>query len=85
MRVRLQPNGFIKSVHNEWVIIMIADLKRYDPTVIQIQNGTQIDLMDIGANIILELCHIRQPFLVRSVRMEVPVQVVSGDMCRIIR
>ena len=64
---------------------MAADLKGDDPTVIQIQNGTQVYFMDLGAGVILELCHIRQPFLVRSVRMEVPVQVVSGDMCRIIR
>lgn len=63
---------------------MAADLKGDDPTVIQIQNGTQVYFMDLGAGVILELCHIRQPFLVRSSCMKIPVQIIPCDVCGII-
>ena len=84
MGIWLKCNCFIKSVHDQRIIVMIADLSRHAPAVIEIQNSTQIDLVDLYAAVILEFGHIRQPLFVRSVGMKVPVQIVPCDMCRII-
>ena len=40
------------------------------------------DLLD--ACVILKLCHIRQPFFIRCICTEIPVQIVPCDACRII-
>ena len=85
VRLWFQTDSFIKGTHNQQVIVTIADLKGNDPAVIKIQNGTQVYFMDLGADIILELCHIGQPFIIWRVCMKVPVQVISGDMFGIIR
>ena len=55
---------------------MAADLISHDPPVIQVQDCTQIYLMYFHAYIVLKFCDIRQPLLVRGVRMEIPVQIV---------
>ena len=85
MRIRLQMNSFVEGIHHQRIIIMVADLKGNDPAVIQIQNGTQIYFMDLDADLILKLCHIGQPFFIWRNRMKVPVQVIPGDMYRIVR
>ena len=51
-------------------------------SVIQIQNGTEIYLLYLNANVVLEFSNIRQPFLVRPVRFKFPVQQI---VCQIIR
>ncbi len=84
MGIWLKCNCFIKSVHDQRIIVMIANLIRHDPMVIEIQNSTQVDLVDLYADIVLKFSYIRQPLFVRKVGMEVPVQIVLCDMCRII-
>ena len=84
MCVRLQAYSFIKGIHHKWIIIVITDLKGHDPPVVQIQYGAQIDFMNLEADIILEFCYIGQPFLIWHIRMKVAVQIISGDMCRIL-
>ena len=63
---------------------MIADLVSYDPAVIKIQDGAQVYLMNICADVILELSYISQPFLIRSIRVEIPVKVILRDVRQII-
>ncbi len=46
----------------------------HDPSVIQVQNGAEVDLVDCNALIPLELSHIAQPLLVGLVCMKLPVQ-----------
>ena len=83
MSLRLEPDGFIKSAHDQRIIIMAADPISNDPAVIQIQDSAQIYLMGFSTDIILEFCYIGQPLLVRGIRMEIPVQIILCDMCRV--
>ena len=62
----------------------LVDAVGNDPAVIQVKDGAEVDLVDIRTGVILELRHIRKPFLVRSIRVEVPVQVVPCDVCRVL-
>lgn len=82
VRIRLQTNSFIKGIHHQWVIVTIADLKSYDPSVIKIQNGTQVYFVNFDTNVILKFCNISKPFLVWRISMKLPVKIVLGDMRR---
>ena len=82
--VRFKCHSCIKGVHNQRIVIVVSDLVSYNPAVIKIQNGAQVYLVNFDADVILELCHIGKPFLVRCVSMKIPVQIVLCDMCRII-
>ena len=84
MRVWLKGHSLVKSVHDKRIVIVIADLVSYDPAVIKIQDGAQVYLMNICADVILELSYISQPFLIRSIRVEIPVKVILRDVRRII-
>ena len=84
MSIRLKGHSLIKSVHDKRIVIVTADLVSYDPAVIKIQDGAQIYLMDFCADVILELSYISQPFLIRSIRVEIPVKVILRDVRRII-
>ena len=63
---------------------MIPYPERHDPPVIKIQDGTQVYLVNLDADVILEFRYIGKPFLVRRIGMKVPVQIVPGDVCGII-
>ena len=84
MCIRLNSHRFIKRIHNKRIIVVVTDLIGHDPAVIEIQNGAQVYLVDLDTNVILELRHIRQPLRVWCICMEVTIQIVSGDVCRII-
>ena len=84
MGIRFAGHRFIKSIHDKWIVVVVSDLKCHDPPVIQVEDSAQVDLVDFHTDIVLELRHVRQPFLVRRIGMKVPVQIVLCDMCRII-
>lgn len=76
--------SFIKRAHNQRIVIMLADFICHDPAIIEIQYGTQIYFVSVPPDVILELSDIRQPFLVRCVCVKVTVEIVFGDMCRVL-
>jgi hypothetical protein len=82
--VRLKFHGCVKGVHDQWIIIMISNHESYNPTIIKIQNGTQIYFLNLDSDVILEFCHIGKPFFVRSIRMKIPIQIILCDIRRII-
>ena len=84
MCIRLNSHSFIKRIHNQRIVIVVTNLIGHNPTIIEIQNGAQVYLMDFDADVILELCYIGQPLLIRCICMEVTIQIVPGDVCRII-
>jgi hypothetical protein len=63
---------------------MVSDFESYNSSVVKIQNGAQIHLANLRADIILELRYISKPFLVRSISVKISVQIILCDMCRII-
>lgn len=71
MCIRIPPDGQIKCLEYQRIIVTVADNIRDDSSVIQIQDRTKIDLMFFSIYVILELCNICQPFLVRRLRFKV--------------
>ena len=84
MRARLQRYRGIKSVHDQRIVIAVSDYVGYNPAVIEIQDGTQVYLVNFNPDVILKFCHIGEPFFVWCVSMKIPVKIVPCDVCRII-
>ena len=74
--------GFECVEHNR-IVVAVANYIRDNASVVQVKNGTQIGLVDFCTFIPFELCNIRQPFFIRLLRMEIPVQLVFCHMLRI--
>ena len=78
-------NCRIKRIENKRIIVRISDHKRHNPSVIQIQNCTQIHLANFRTNVILEFRYICKPFFIGFICMEIPVQYVFCNILRIRR
>ena len=70
--IRFKFYSCVKGVQDQRIIIAISDSECDDPSVVEIQNGTQVHLVDLDANVILEFCYIGKPFLIWSICMKVP-------------
>ena len=70
-----------KCIKHQRIVIGVSDYVAYNPSVIQIQDGAEIDLLDLNANIVLEFSNIGQPFLVGFICLEFPIQQI---VCQII-
>lgn len=75
----------VKSLENERIVIAVTDYIGNNAAVIEIQYGTEIDLMYFNAFIPLELCYICEPLLVRLVRKEFPIKKIFGYKLWILR
>ena len=80
-RIRVCGNRCAKCVKHQWIVIGISDHITDNSSVIQIQNGTEIYLLYLNADIVLEFSNIGQPFLVGLVCFEFPVQQI---ICQVI-
>lgn len=69
-------NSFIKRVKNQLVVISVTNNIADDSPVTQIENRTQIELVDNWTFIPLELRYIGQPLFVGMPRPEFPVQTI---------
>ena len=83
MGVRVVLNGFVKGAEYERIIVPVADHIGNDAPVIEIQNCTEIDLVDLNALIPFKLRYIRKPLLVRCLGVKLPAQQVFSDILRI--
>lgn len=78
-------NSSVKSIIDKRIVIAAADHVGNDPSVIKIKDCTQIDFTLLTVGIPFELGNIRQPFLVWTVRVEIPVKNILGQILRILR
>ena len=78
--IRIVRYCFVKSLVDQSSIIGVSYDRRNNPAVAQIKNSTEIDLVYYWTNILLELGHICQPFLIGPVRMTVTVENVFRRM-----
>ena len=76
--VRIGLYRFVKGLEYQSVVITFSQNIGCNTPVVQIQNGTKIDLVYLDAFIPLKLRHICQPFLVWFGCMEVSVKQVFG-------
>ena len=87
MCVRVVLHSGIKGVENQGIVIAVANYIGYDPTVIQIKNGTEIDftLYQFPIHWLkpLELGNISQPLFVRFGCMKFAVEEILCNVLRI--
>ena len=81
MGIRGGGHRLVKGIKDQSIVIRIPDDEGYDAPVVEIQNGAEIDLVFLCSYVILELCHVSQPFLVWLVRMKFPFQNI---LCQIL-
>ena len=81
--IRIFQNRFIKRVKNQLVVILVTNNIADDSPVTQIENRTQIELVDNWTFIPLELRYIGQPLFVGMPRPEFPVQTILCCCLRI--
>ena len=59
--IRVCSDCFPECVKHQWIVIGIPDHIADNSSVIQIQDGTEIYLLYLNANIVLEFSNIGQP------------------------
>lgn len=69
-------NSFIKRIKNQLVVVPVTNNIADDSPVTQIEDRTQIELVDNWAFIPLKLCHIGQPLFIWPSCPELPVQKI---------
>ena len=74
-------NRCAECVKHQRIVIGIPNHIADNPSVIQIQDGTEIYFLYLNANVVLELSNIGQPFLVGLVCLKFPIQQI---VCQII-
>lgn len=79
---RLGSYGGIKGIENELVVIVVAHGVGDNSPVVQVKNCAKVNLVNHGANVVFELSYVGQPLHVRSLCMEIAVQVVLCHMGR---
>lgn len=79
---RFGSHGSIKGIENELVVIVVAHSVGDNSPVVQVKNGAKVNLVNHGANVVFELSYIGQPLPVRSLCMEIAIQVVFCHMGR---
>ena len=67
-------NRCSECVKHQRIVIVIPDYIADNPSVIQIQDGTEIYLLYLNANVVLEFSNICEPFLVGFICFEFPIQ-----------
>ena len=82
MRVWIGFHSCVQRVKYQGIVVMVADDVSNDSVVIQVKYRAEIHLIYIRSFVPLELCHIRQPLLIRHIGMELPVQPI---LCVILR
>jgi len=76
MRIRIRSYRCPECVKHQRIVVGIPNHITDNPSVIQIQDGTEIYFLYLNANVILEFSNIGQPFLVGSICLEFPVQQI---------
>ena len=83
MRVRIGLHSLVEGFENQWVIVVFAEYVGHDAPVTEIQNGAQVELVDLASLIPLEFCHISEPFFIWCFGSELPIKYVFSYILRV--
>ena len=83
MRVRRSLHSLIKSLENQWIVVALIEHVRHNTPVTEIQNGAQIEFVNLGSLVPLEFCYISEPLLVGLCGIKLSVQKILGKILRI--
>ena len=85
MRIRILPNRLVEGFENQRIVVALAERAGHSAPVAQIQNGAQIELVDLVPFVPLEFRHVGEPLLVWLCGAKLPVQKIFGKILRIFR
>ena len=85
MCVRIGLNRLVEGFENQRIVVALTKHIGHDAPVTEIQNGAQIEFVNLSSLIPLEFCYIGEPLLVGLCSMELPVQKIFGKILRILR
>jgi len=82
--IRMDLSRPLKGVKNQSIVIVISDRERHNSSIVQIQNGAQIDFVHGKPFVVTELRNIRQPLLIGLGGMKFAIQEVFREMLGIV-
>ena len=85
MCVRIGLHSLIKSLENQRVIVAFTKYIGHNTPVTEIQNGAQIELVNLASLVPLEFCYISEPLLIGLCGIKLPVQKIFGKILRVLR
>ena len=85
MRVRRSLHSPIKGFENQRIIVTFTEYIGHNTPVTEIQNGAQIELVNLGSLVPLEFCHIGEPPLIGLCGIKAPAQKIFGKKLRGLR
>ena len=85
MCVRIGLNRLVQGFENQRIIVALTERIGHDTPVTEIQNGAQIEFVNLGSLIPLEFCYIGKPLLVWLLCIKLPVQKILSKILRILR
>ena len=83
MRIGVGGQGLIQRLMDQRTVVGVPEDEGNDPPVAMVQDGVYVEFMRTWAQIIFELCCIRQPLLVGLFCVELAVQHVFRQILRI--
>ena len=83
MRIRIGLNSLIKGLENQRVIVAFTEYIGHNTPVTEIQNGAQIEFVNLGSLVPLEFCYISEPLLIGLCGIKLSVQKILGKILRI--
>jgi len=84
MCIRICPNCLVKCLEKQRIIIVLTERVGHNAPVTEIQNGTQIESVNLGSLIPFELRHVGEPFLVGLCGIKLPAQKIPGKILRVL-
>lgn len=83
--VRIGLHRFVEGFENQRIIVAFAEHVGHDAPVAKVEDGAQVELVDLASLIPLEFCHISEPLFIGLCGIKLPVQKVFGKILRIFR
>ena len=83
--VRIGLHRFVEGFENQRIIVAFAEYIGHNTPVTEIQNGAQVELVDLASLIPLEFCHISEPLLIGLCGIKLPVQKILSKILRVLR
>ena len=84
MCVRIGLNCLVEGFENQRIVVALTKHIGHDAPVTEIQNGAQIEFVNLSSLIPLEFCYIGKPLLVGLCSIELPIQKILSKILRIL-
>ena len=75
----------VKGLEHQRIVVMLADSKSHNASVIEVENGTKVDLVCLDTLIPLEFRHVGDPLFIWLCGVKLTIQKILGKILRILR